>query len=510
MSRNKWRKIFVLIGTTLASSPLSLLTYYGNLLPYLTSYYHAHRHRMLVYVDPLWLSTLFRSCFTLSMVFTSPLEQRFGLRPCITAGLVFLNISIFSGFFAVREPLALTLLFGATQGTSMGLIHSLALKLLLQTMHVKGGTASGVMFSGISFSSLLNIGVAYAVINPKNEKANLHIDGHVYFSDQGIINRVPYYFLAIGSITFLISTLGMFLIFLGSSDACAKAQATKPLVGECKQNNSIYQSSEATLFDLTLYEKHCVMDAKEKNNVQVAREDTSSEKQMSRSNLIESTDDKGNATKATSLSASVEMSPKEIIKTRQFWLLSLFTISLGHTFYIHANLYKAYGQRAISNDMALVAAGLLGVAGMVLTRPMVGLLTDRIGVLNTALAICSTSSVFMSLMVVTLHTYAWMYIIVSALDSTCVSLKLMMISLLTSTMFGRVHYASNLGLVCLGQLLFFLLEPLLITQVIHHLGWDWLFISGSLSAVLAMGLIMALDWFNHTGCGSDIEQCSST
>ena len=119
------KQVLVLIGALLIAAPLSLLSYYGNLLPYLASYYHAREDQVSINVPMLWPSSLFRCTFTAFMIVTSPLELKIGLRPCIVAGLTLLWLSLVGSYFAVEEPLALTLIFGGAQGFGCGIIYPL-------------------------------------------------------------------------------------------------------------------------------------------------------------------------------------------------------------------------------------------------------------------------------------------------------------------------------------------------------------------------------------------------
>ncbi|GFR66197.1 hypothetical protein ElyMa_003677900 [Elysia marginata] len=85
-----------------------------------------------------------------------------------------------------------------------------------------------------------------------------------------------------------------------------------------------------------------------------------------------------------------------------------------------------------------------------------------------------------------------MFVIICVIAFVLVSLQLMIVSLLTSHLFGKTHYASNMGLVCTGQILLIFLEPFIVDVIIQDIGWDYVFLSGSLSAIVAAVAMMAL------------------
>ncbi|RUS70986.1 hypothetical protein EGW08_021251, partial [Elysia chlorotica] len=412
------KKVFVVVGATLIVSPLSLLSYYGNLLPYLASYYHARRDEISIPVDTLWPPSVFRCTFTLAMMFTSPLELRFGQRRCIFGGLLLLWVSIMCCYIAVDEPLAFLLIFGGIHGIPVGIIYPTTLKLLLQALPDRAGLATGVLSIGPVFGALVNIGLAFAVINPNDEKPDLYVDNNVFFSDPGLIQRVPNYFLVSGASMVAYTSIGLVLALIGSS-------------------NSV-QETESKISDIsaTVYPKLC-----EQNN-----------------------------------GCTVE----EVLRTGRFWCVWLCYLSFSHTAYLHMNLYKQYGQIAIPNDSLLVTTGLISMAGTLVGRPAVGIGSDKIGIRNTLFIMSLCSSVLMSLMVISLHKSTWAYVFLVSIEFLSVSPQTMVFSLLATFEFGETHCASNMGLVTSGNMIIILLEPFIASAMIRTVGWNWLFLTGSM------------------------------
>ncbi|RUS68952.1 hypothetical protein EGW08_023286 [Elysia chlorotica] len=214
--RPSYRKALILTGSILNALPTSISSYYGNLLPYINSYYNAHRSNTKPRVDPLWVVSVFETTFVLGMILTSPAAHRFGKYPSLLIGNAVLAFSVISGYLTIAEPLAFVFLFGGLLGTSVGMVYGLIVNLLLQQMPHSRGLATGIMSTGPVLGGLIFIGVSYLVIYPNNKKPNLVIQNKIYFSDKELIERVPVYFLVMGAITISSLFAGSALMYLGS------------------------------------------------------------------------------------------------------------------------------------------------------------------------------------------------------------------------------------------------------------------------------------------------------
>ncbi|RUS81988.1 hypothetical protein EGW08_010257, partial [Elysia chlorotica] len=440
--------IMVVIGVVMIASPLCMFSYYGNLKPYLDSYYNARRGEVSIPVDTLWPTSVFRGTFTLSMIFTSPLELRFGIRPCIVASLVLLWASLMSCYVAVQEPLALVFIFGGTHGFSVGVLYSTSMKLMLQLLADKAGLATGMMSMGPLLGALVNMGVAFAVINPHSKEPDLFVGNKVFFSDPGITERVPNYFLVMGAVVIGTTLLGTIFVFFAKK--IDRVQSYKSM--------SYPQNGELSLRDND-HKQTCL------------------EENRGRTNLV----------------VQAELTPWEALKTVKFYLIWLGYFCTAHVMFLHMDLYKQYGQLAISDDSTLVTTGIIGLAGAIVGRPCVGILSDKIGIRKTALAVSMLSGLFMSLMVISLRRNPWAYVVFVFFEFLCTSPQQLVFSLLTAFELGKTHCASNIGLVSSGNFIIMFLEPLMSDTLINAVGWDWLFLTGSLGGAISFISILVLD-----------------
>ncbi|KAK3774156.1 hypothetical protein RRG08_047698 [Elysia crispata] len=488
-------KVFVLIGASLVASPLSLVNYFGNLLPYLASYNNAYRNKMYFYVDPLWTASAFCCTFITSMIFTSPIELRFGIRRCILAGDIVLWVSLMSGYFTVKEPMALTLIFGGVQGIAVGILYSLATKILLQTMLNQGGLSTGIMSLGMVFGTFVSIGVAFAVINPGNKEPNLTVDKKVYFSDKNLIDRVPIYFLSAGAIMVFFNVFGTVLLFMGSSNiAQEEDQDETPSVitsinnqmSKLNHNDSTVANSKNSALDQGHFKQYEYGACTYGSHSSIIRVSTNEDQGES---SLESKEDR------SKFSSPNEKSPGQVIKTAKFWFVWLGYVCSHHTTYLYLNLYKQYGERAIPNDASLTTTGLISNAGMAIVCLLVGIASDKFGIRTMNVIFHSASCLFLCLMVVGLHICPLMYMVLVIIENLAVSPQTMLFTLLAAFEFGKTHCASNMGLVRSGYVLLLLIEPFIVDAMLRTVGWDWTFLTGALTAAIATVSIMSLDLY---------------
>ena len=496
---SSYRNPLILTGAILNAFPMCMFCFFGNVLPYLDSYYHEHRDKISLYVSPLWTVSASLTTFILGMMFSSPIEHRFGIHVSILAGDILLSFSFLIVQFIIKEPLALALIFGGLQGASVGVIYALIVKLLLQKMPNHGGLATGIMSTGVTFGAILFIGVAFPVINPSNKKPDLKVDNNVYFSDKNLINRVPTYFTVLGAIAAVCTLSGASLMYIGNYKNVNKdkEQATMGTDGSgyssaCKMLSTIKRKeavplnvSGARFYDNHRKDKHLkaeICTTKSSLNA------TPNTEEIQRNGLPQESVERKN-------SEISELSPREALKTARFWLVWLAYVTSSHTFYIHLTLYKQYGEQAISDDSMLINTGIISNVGVVVVCPLIGIASDKIGIRNTSMILNAASCLFMSLMVITIHTCPWMYMVLVVIENIGVAPHTMIFSLMTAFEFGKIHCASNMGFIRTGNIPLVLLEPFIVDALIRAIGFDWVFLTGSLSSAIATVAIMTLDFF---------------
>ena len=509
-----YRNLLILTGTILNAFSLSLPCFFGNVLPYIDSYYYEHRDKISLYVSPLWTVSVSASTFILGMMLTSAIEHRLGIYISVLAGDILLTFSFFSVYFLIKEPLALALIFGCLQGTSFGIVYALIVKLLLQEMPNHGGFAAGIMSAGSTVGAVLFIGVAFAVINPSNKKPDLKVDNKVYFSDKNLLNRVPTYFTVLGAITAASTLIGAALMYVGSKNHFhmdkAKANTDKSIYEQLDSHSDKCQTpgtvQKKELVPLKVSDAQLYGDNGQNKDFKAKMYKASSclngdpnTDEIQNNGLAQDTLNDQNGPLQEYVNKAecevLELSPREALKTARFWLVWLAFVTSNHTFYIHLALYKEYGEQAISDDSMLITTGIISNVSTIFICPLVGIASDRIGIRKTSMILNAASCLFMSLMVIAIHTCPWMYMVLVVIENIGVAPHTMIFSIIAAFEFGKIHCASNMGFIRTGNIPLVLLEPFIVDALIRAIGWDWVFLTGSLSSAIATIAIIALDFF---------------
>ena len=509
-----YRNLLILTGAILYAFPVCMPCFFGNVLPYLDSYYYEHREKTSLYVSPLWTVSVSLTTFILSMMFTSPIEHRFGIHASILAGDILLSFSFFIVQFIIKEPLALALIFGGLRGASVGVVYALIVKLLLQEMPNHGGFATGIMSAGSTVGTVLFIGVSFAVINPSNKKPDLKVDNKVYFSDKNLLNRVPTYFTVLGAITAASTLIGAALMYIGSKKHFLmdkeKTNTDKSIFEQLASNSDKCKTlgtvEKKELVPLKVSDAQLYGDNKQDRDFKANMYKVSSclngnpnMDEVQNNGLAPNTFYDGNGPPQEYVNKAesevLELSPREALKTARFWLVWIAFITSNHTFFIYLALYKEYGQQAISDDSMLITTGIISNVSTIFICPLVGIASDRIGIRNTSMILNAVSCLFMSLMVITIHTCPWMYMVLVVIENIGVAPHTMIFSIIAAFEFGKIHCASNMGFIRTGNIPLVLLEPFIVDALIRAIGWDWVFLTGSLSSAIATVAIIALDFF---------------
>ncbi|GFR76216.1 transporter, major facilitator family protein [Elysia marginata] len=542
----KTRRRKVLTACFLLSLPCSML-HFGNVLPYLVSYYHFHRPQ--AYIEPLWLVFAFQLCRLLGLMVSRQAEYRIGLVKTVATGGAVICVSLLLSTWSMVEPAALFLTFGILYGLGAGVMSPLITKVSLPYMEDKSVWTDTLLTASFPVGGFIYMLLAFLVINPYNERADLVLDHKKIFSDDSLISDVPYYFLTIACITVVPVGVGVWLLHLNSAEGTRKknydgefsdmeemvlyaAKEEKMHVkksktptgqyGAVKQENGENNSTKDAVnsapesdapnktFLVTKGREYWLdytspaesTPTAESLNANEDKPDlflpkTGSEDAAAQSNKI------GREEQVTSVmlteadpTLSRDLSPSEVLQTRTFWSLWLCMLLIGHTQYIQENLYKLYGQTEISNDALLLLAGLLGMVAIVFARPLSRAALDRWGAKIVSASICAAAAVFMTLMFIFHRFFPPLYIVSTAVEFAAVSCVYLLHTQLPVRLFGETHVILNSLLLSTATVVVCLLDPIIVHEAIATDRWEWLVASGSLTAAASLfGFILLLPDF---------------
>ena len=534
----KMRRRKMLAACFLLSLPGTMLQF-GNILPYLDSYYQVHRPD--ADIDPLWVVSAFNIFRIFGVIASSVAETRIGLVGTLSLGGAVVCISFLLSYWTVVEPLALFITFGIFYGLGAGAMSPVISKVSLQHVDSVSSWTNSLIAAGLPAGGILYMIIAYLVVNPFNARADRDVDHKTLFSDDDLISNVPYYFLAIACITVVPVAVGIGLIYLNSTETTRKkncdgeiSDMEEMVLYAAKEEQARVKKSKKTTGQYGAVKHNngqpsqnddktnsTGADATEKTfMVQKGREywlDYTTPSESATNEGFTANEDKpehssetgtqdgdshkiGNEEQVTSVlltetdtSLQCDLEPKEVVKTKHFWSLWLCTLLLTHTQYIHENLYKLYGATEISNDALLLVTGLLGMLAIAVARPLSWTAFNRWEPKIVLASISAVTAVLMTLMFVFHNYFPPLYIVTTILEFAAVSTVYLLHTEIPSRLFGPTHVTSNALMISTATVVVSILDPIIAHQAVRTDSWGGLITSGSFSAAFALfGFVLLL------------------
>ncbi|XP_022255580.1 uncharacterized protein LOC111088816 isoform X2 [Limulus polyphemus] len=167
----------------------------------------------------------------------------------------------------------------------------------------------------------------------------------------------------------------------------------------------------------------------------------------------------------------LHVSPKEALKMKEFYLLSIVSICSFCPFMFVNGFYKTYGQTFIQDDMFLSTTG--SVAGVIhaFSRVIVGLIQDKISYKLTSLLLLGIKTVLLFTMVATPYGGKVMYMIWICGLFTTFPLVFVCIPAAVAEVFGTKYTAEIFGMVIFTSTASFFFWPLILHRITSTLGW---------------------------------------
>ncbi|WKX96497.1 hypothetical protein Q1695_012717 [Nippostrongylus brasiliensis] len=203
------RPALVLVGGLFAMLSFGLVYTFGNLLPYMVSYFRWKQDPTMGFGQLIWLQTLM-SGVPFAMLMGGVLERRFGGRRTALLGSMMYTMGIATTYFSIQHSFGAVLI---TMGVVASVGGSIAYNAILTTAQRwfpdSVGLAGGMIVGGYGCGAFILSPLQTAFINPLNYRVNS--DG--FFTQTDLLERVPQVFLAMAVLFALLQMVG--LPFLG-------------------------------------------------------------------------------------------------------------------------------------------------------------------------------------------------------------------------------------------------------------------------------------------------------
>ncbi|CEM38029.1 unnamed protein product [Vitrella brassicaformis CCMP3155] len=192
---------------------------FGNITPYITSYMRTIGGEEVRYKDSHWIYSTAGISQGVFGFLGGILEQKVGPRiAAVVAGWI-MSIGILASYFTMTSFYGLVLSYGVIFGIGCGLAYPIPLSVALKWHPDNKGLVSGLIFVARGLSVFLLTPLQTAFVNPLNLSPDFgpfpeSSPKETYFTDTGVLERVPLLFLLMGAL-FVVMQAGSAL-FMGN------------------------------------------------------------------------------------------------------------------------------------------------------------------------------------------------------------------------------------------------------------------------------------------------------
>ncbi|XP_076373002.1 uncharacterized protein LOC143257857 [Tachypleus tridentatus] len=185
-----------------------------------------------------------------------------------------------------------------------------------------------------------------------------------------------------------------------------------------------------------------------------------------------------------SLARETFVTPKEALKTKEFYLFILTFISSVHSTMFVTSFYKTYGQTFIDDDIFLATTGSASAIVHAVLRLVMGLIQDKLFFKTTNLILMGLKTVLLFTLVATPYGGKVMFIMwICALYATF-PVEFVCIPAAVAEVFGKKHTAMIYGMIYFSSGTSVIIWPLIFQVIIPYFGWFGTFcLIGSISLI---------------------------
>lgn len=446
----RFQVIFVLIGGFLVHLTLGSIYTYGNMVPYIIAYIRNQSQPSNIRSDqaPFVLACQAGGQGAM-MILGGLLEKKIGPRLSTLIGGWLMSAGVLLTFFTIKVSFWLVLVtYGLMFGFGVGIGYIGPITCAMKWMPKWKGVGAGIVVAGFGLSATLFNFVQTEFINPSNFAPNLapYPDNpkEKYFTQDDLLERVPYSFLLLGGVFAVIQLIGcVFLVDPPVPDLTYSKLPSDDISSLHSDSNSITVSS---------------------------------------SSKADSTCPDG-------------IKPQVMLRKLNFYLLWTMFFLGGIAVSFISSLYKQFGLEEFGDDHFLSAVGSVSSVFNFVGRLLWGLLADTVAykfalTCQTALMTCLLLTLYL-----TVFGGKWMFLFWVCGLFFCVGGIFSLFPAATVRSFGPAYFGLNYGLLSTSLITGSIVAALLASQLITLISWWGMFFL--LSGLSGVGFFIAL-CYRHT------------
>ncbi|XP_076373295.1 apicoplast pyruvate carrier 1-like isoform X2 [Tachypleus tridentatus] len=309
----------------------------------------------------------------------------------------------------------------------------------------KKGLVTGVVASGFALCPFFMNIVQTFFVNPNN----LQPASDGFFYNPEILENVPYLFLVMGGVVASVLLIGQ-LLYQESPDV--SNQEEQPCNETIDMDETLRKSCRGEEFNELVTNELGLASTSLEELSAIPKEDSANIELNTGENEL-------------------CVPPKEAIKKKEFYLLSVTCICSFVPFLFANAFYKTYGQTFIQDDKFLSITGSVGGVLHTVSRVLVGFIQDKISYKLTSLLLLGMQTVLLFTLVVTPHGGKVMFFIWICGLFITFPFTFVCIPAIVAEVFGTKHAPEIYGLSFISSTASAFLWPMILRYFITSSGW---------------------------------------
>ncbi|XP_060593786.1 oxalate:formate antiporter-like [Ruditapes philippinarum] len=434
------RAAFVILGGVLVHLCLGSFYVFGNLTPYVISYLRNRTdEHTLRNVDNLWIMNAANLVSPFGMVFGGVLDRRLGVRAATAIGCCIFCSGWALTYFTVQKSLVLvSLSYGALTQFGLSTAYGPPVQNASKWLPKRPALAVGLIVCGVGGGAMVFNQVITAYLNPDNLSPDFESsDGQKYFTDKGLLDRLPTLFLILAGIYAVCQIIGI-------------AALSKPPEDEVEAKRLLNdsRSSDGQIHGLRLSVKDVLL---------------------------------------------------QMIKSKNSNIVLAFTFLIQGGMVFAISLYKAYGQTFINDDHFLATVGSISSVFNSICRPLWGTIYDKFGFQIAVKFVCTLFTCLSCTIMFTetMGKYPFMLWICGLYASFCGIFSICPTTL--GKLFGVDNMVITMGLFFSALSVSSLCAGFIGLNLQSVLGWHGLFVFGGSLGAIAFFVTFFFDGKDQNG-----------
>ncbi|XP_071511784.1 apicoplast pyruvate carrier 1-like [Diadema antillarum] len=479
-----WRGWVAVVGSILVHLTLGTMYSYGNMAPYVTSFIRKYSKPVtLSYQETSFIFGVMVFGQGISMSVGGFIESRLGPRFTTMIGCFLVSAGMMLSAVAIRVSFFLLLLtYGLIFGLGIGIAYVPPIVCCIRWLPHRKGLVSGLVVAGFGGGAFIFNIVQTAFLNPHNLKANITDPTEPtdrYYGQASILDKVPLSFILQGGIFLAIQLIGSLLI-------------TNPPQGWA--NGSFTDESSLLESEATPKPSSGAVESTGEGT-----SDKGSQGKLSPSKTLAFGTPKPVKVEEDTRVSGLDLTPKMMVKTKEFWLLWLTYLANGQGITLISTLYKAYGQTFINDDHFLAIVGSFSAVFNGLGRVFWGSLADKFSYRVIMMVLSGTTAALFTTLIATQYVGRVMFFIWVCAIFFVFSGNFALFPTVTARAFGVTSFGLNYGLVFTAMALSTLIGASLASVLHDHISWLGMFLIVAAFSFISVILTIFFRMTNREG-----------